>query len=72
MAHDIAIVSEDQLRALVGLDTNMIDLTERAFVALAKGGVIMLTRSLSAGETVVIIVDGYRSNYEGNYELRIY
>ena len=41
MAHDIAIVSEDQLRALVGLDTSMIDLTERAFVALAKGGVIM-------------------------------
>lgn len=41
MAHDIRIVTEAQLREIVGLDLTLIDVIERAFAALAEGGVVM-------------------------------
>lgn len=41
MAHDIQIVTEAELRRLVTLDLTMVDVIERAFAALAKGGVVM-------------------------------
>lgn len=41
MAHDIQIVTEAELRALVGLDRELIDVIEGAFAALAQGGVVM-------------------------------
>lgn len=41
MAHDIRIVTEDQLRASVDLDLTAVDVIEKAFAALASGKVIM-------------------------------
>jgi len=41
MTHDIRILTEAELRASVGLDIEMVDVIERAFVALADGKVVM-------------------------------
>ncbi|MGD1888728.1 MAG: cyclodeaminase [Cohaesibacteraceae bacterium] len=41
MPRDIQIVTEDQLRAVIDLDTVLIDVVERAFCALADGDVVM-------------------------------
>jgi ectoine utilization protein EutC len=41
MAHDIQIVTEAELRAIVQLDVTIIDVIEQAFAALARGGVVM-------------------------------
>lgn len=41
MPHDIKIVTEAELRRLVTLDHALIDVVERAFVAVARGDVIM-------------------------------
>lgn len=41
MAHDIRIVTEEELRAAVTLDLSMVDVIERAFVSLASGDVVM-------------------------------
>ncbi len=41
MAHDIRILTENELRDMVPLDLALIDVVEAAFVALAGGGVIM-------------------------------
>lgn len=41
MAHEVRIVTEAELRAAVRLDQELVDVVERAFVALAGGGVVM-------------------------------
>lgn len=41
MAHDIRLLTEADLRAAVDLDSDSIDVIERAFVALSEGGVVM-------------------------------
>jgi ornithine cyclodeaminase len=41
MPHDISIVTEAELRAAVRLDLTAVDVIERAFAALAEGGVVM-------------------------------
>lgn len=41
MAHDITILTEAELRALVPLDRAAVDVVEQAFTALASGDVIM-------------------------------
>jgi ectoine utilization protein EutC len=41
MPHDIQIVTEAELREIVRLDLTVIDVIERAFAALAEGGVVM-------------------------------
>lgn len=41
MPHDIQIVTEAELRRLVRLDLDLVDVIERAFAALARGGVVM-------------------------------
>jgi ornithine cyclodeaminase len=41
MPHDIRIVTEAELRAVVTLDRALVDVIERAFAALAEGGVVM-------------------------------
>lgn len=41
MPHDIRIVTEAELRAAVTLDLTLVDVIERAFAALAGGGVVM-------------------------------
>jgi ectoine utilization protein EutC len=41
MPHDIRIVTEAELREAVTLDLALVDVIERAFAALAEGGVVM-------------------------------
>jgi ornithine cyclodeaminase/alanine dehydrogenase-like protein (mu-crystallin family) len=41
MPHDIRIVTEAELREAVTLDLALVDVIERAFVALSEGGVVM-------------------------------
>ena len=41
MAHEIRIVTEAELRGLVRLDLDLVEVIERAFAALAGGGVVM-------------------------------
>jgi len=41
MGHDIRVLTEAELRAAMRLDPATVDVVERAFTALAKGGVIM-------------------------------
>lgn len=41
MANDIRIMTEAELRDVVGLDAETVDVIERAFTALASGGVVM-------------------------------
>lgn len=41
MPHDIHIVTEAELRKIVHLDLTVVDVIERAFAALAGGGVVM-------------------------------
>lgn len=41
MAHDISIVTEDELRRLVHLDLALVDVIESAFSALSRGDVVM-------------------------------
>ncbi|MFQ5623669.1 MAG: cyclodeaminase [Paracoccaceae bacterium] len=41
MAHDILVLTEAELRALVRLDLHAVGIVEKAFAALAAGGVIM-------------------------------
>lgn len=41
MPHDVSIVTEAELRAAVRLDLTAVDVIERAFAALAEGGVVM-------------------------------
>ena len=41
MPHDIQIVTEAELRRLVTLDLILVDVIERAFAALTRGGVVM-------------------------------
>ncbi|KUF12322.1 cyclodeaminase [Pseudoponticoccus marisrubri] len=41
MGHDIRIVTEAQLREIVALDRDLVDVIERGFVALAAGEVVM-------------------------------
>ena len=41
MAHDVRILAEAELRGLVTLDTDLVDVIEGAFVALARGDMVM-------------------------------
>ncbi|WP_213685724.1 cyclodeaminase [Roseicyclus sp.] len=41
MAHDIRILTEAELRRIVALDLDTVDVIDRAFAALAAGGVMM-------------------------------
>lgn len=41
MARDVLVLTESDLRGLVGLDLQAVDVVERAFVALAAGDVVM-------------------------------
>ena len=41
MAHDVRVVTEAELRGVLGLDTALTDVIEKAFAALAGDGVVM-------------------------------
>jgi ornithine cyclodeaminase len=41
MPHDMRVLTESQLRSLIAIDLDIVDVVERAFTALAEGGVIL-------------------------------
>lgn len=68
MAHDIQIVTEAELRAVVGLDLTIIDVIEQAFAALAKGGVVMppiLSMDLHDANGEVDVKTAYIPGFDG-------
>ncbi|GGD40798.1 cyclodeaminase [Sinisalibacter lacisalsi] len=68
MAHDIRIVTEDQLRAAVGLDLTTVDVIERAFAALASGKVVMppiLSMELAEANGEVDVKTAYIPGFDG-------
>lgn len=68
MAHDIRIVTEDQLRQVVKLDLTAIDVVERAFAALASGKVVMppiLSMDLPDANGEVDVKTAYIPGFDG-------
>ncbi len=68
MAHDIQIVTESELRGVADLDLALVDVIERAFVALAKGDVVMppvLSMELAAANGEVDVKTAYIPGFDG-------
>ncbi len=68
MPHDIQIVTEAELRGLVTLDLTVVDMIERAFAALAKGGVVMppiLSMDLPDANGEVDVKTAYIPGFDG-------
>lgn len=68
MAHDIRIVTEAELRATVALDLTTVDVIERAFAALAGGGVVMppiLSMDLPEANGEVDVKTAYIPGFDG-------
>lgn len=68
MAHDIQIVTEAEVRRLVRLDLTTVDVTEAAFAALARGGVVMppiLSMDLHAAHGEVDVKTAYIPGFDG-------
>ncbi len=68
MAHEIAIVTEAQLRAAVHLDLATIDVVERAFAALATGKVVMppiLSMAIAEANGEVDVKTAYIPGFDG-------
>lgn len=68
MAHDIQIVTEAELRALVQLDATLVDVIEKAFAMLAKGGVVMppiLSMELAEANGEVDVKTAYVPGFDG-------
>lgn len=68
MAHDIKIVTEAELRRVVALDLDTVDVIERAFAALATGGVVMppiLSMDLPEVHGEVDVKTAYIPGFEG-------
>ena len=68
MAHDIRIVTEAELRAVVALDLTTVDVIERAFAALASGKVVMppiLSMELAEANGEVDVKTAYIPGFDG-------
>lgn len=68
MAHDIRIVTEAELRGAVGLDLTLVGVIERAFAALAEGGVVMppiLSMELPQANGEVDVKTAYLPGFDG-------
>lgn len=68
MAHDIQIVTEAELRAVVKLDLTTVDVIEAAFAALARGGVVMppiLSMDLHEAHGEVDVKTAYIPGFDG-------
>jgi ectoine utilization protein EutC len=68
MAHDILILSEAELRKAVPLDLAAVDVVERAFAALAGGGVVMppvMSMALEAAHGEVDVKTAYIPGFDG-------
>lgn len=67
MAHDVLILTEAEIRGLVGLDLAAVDVVERAFAALATGDVVMppiLSMELPAVHGEVDVKTAYIPGFE--------
>lgn len=67
MAHDVLILTEAEIRSLVGLDLAAVDVVERAFAALATGDVVMppiLSMELPAVHGEVDVKTAYIPGFE--------
>lgn len=68
MAHDIRIVTEAELRAALSLDIDLVDVIEKAFVALAGGDVVMppiLSMDLADRNGEVDVKTAYIPGFDG-------
>lgn len=68
MAHDIRIVTEAELREVVKLDSAAVDVVERAFAALAGGGVVMppiLSMAIPEANGEVDVKTAYIPGFDG-------
>ena len=68
MAHEIQVVTEAELRQLVGLTLDTVEVIEAAFVALARGGVVMppiLSMELHEANGEVDVKTAYIPGFEG-------
>jgi ornithine cyclodeaminase len=68
MPRDILVLTEAELRALVPLDLAAIDTVERAFVALAEGGVVMppvLSMEIPEAHGEVDVKTAYIPGFDG-------
>ena len=68
MAHEIQIVTEQELRRLVGLDVDTIAVIEAAFAALSGGGVVMppiLSMDLREANGEVDVKTAYIPGFDG-------
>lgn len=68
MAHDVRVVTEAELRGVLGLDTALTDVIEKAFAALAGDGVVMppiLSMALEDAHGEVDVKTAYLPGFEG-------
>src|SRR5690606_1509787 len=68
MAHEIKILTETELRALVKLDLEAIDVVERAFRALGSGDVVMppiLSMAIPEANGEVDVKTAYIRGFDG-------
>lgn len=68
MAHDVRIVTEAELRGVIGLDRPLVDVIERAFAALAGDGVVMppiLSMALEEANGEVDVKTAYLPGFDG-------
>jgi len=68
MTHEVAILTEAQLRGLVSLDLETVDVVERAFKALAGGTVVMppiLSMELADANGEVDVKTAYMPGFDG-------
>ena len=68
MAHDIRILTEAELRGVVTLDLELVDVIERAFAALARGNVVMppiLSMDLPDANGEVDVKTAYIPGFDG-------
>lgn len=68
MSRDIQIVTEQQLRKFIGLDPVLVDVVERAFIALSGGKVVMppiLSMDLAEMHGEVDVKTAYIPGFEG-------
>jgi len=68
MAHDVRIVTEAELRRVIGLDRGLVDVIEKAFAALAGEGVVMppiLSMALEEANGEVDVKTAYLPGFDG-------
>ncbi|SFQ29540.1 ornithine cyclodeaminase [Roseivivax halotolerans] len=68
MAHDVRVVTEAELRAVVALDLETVDVIEAAFAALASGRVVMppiLSMELAEANGEVDVKTAYIPGFDG-------